>query len=200
MPCFTILKALKYPRSSSWHLAELLCYAEADTGQVVSWNGLAGVLTILPDLWNQASCIRENERKKAGLLCTQLWAGTVVELMLRWHEWDPQGLRFIWTHASPDQVLFSTGCEFRKSHALGYYLEYNLLQKCVLCVCLWCNFSFLFIYLFNVWDGTWMLIKLLSTFLIFAVSCSSLAQVAEFCILALQRRYWCRNPRRAREN
>ena len=144
------------------------------------------MLAILPDLWNWTSYIRENERKKAGLSCTQLWAGAVVELRLKWHEWDPQRLWFTWTHTSPEQVLFSTGYKFRKSHAVGYYMEYNLLQKCE---------GF-----FHVLGVTWMLIKLPSAFPIFGVSCSSLAQVAEFCLLALQWRYWCRNPMRAREN
>lgn len=76
--------------------------------------------------------------------------------------------------------------EFRKSHDVGYYLEYNLLQK--------------YEGLLPVLGITWMFIKLLSTFLIFGVSCSNLAQAAEFCLLALQWRYWWGNPRRASEN
>lgn len=132
LPYLTVSKALKYLSSSSWHVAQLLSYTEAGRGQVMQWKSWVGVLITLPGSWSWASYARKREGWAVVHMgcCAHSCAGAVVEVRLKWHEWDLLGPWLTWAHTSAEQVLFSAGYEFRKSHAVGYYLEYNLLQKC----------------------------------------------------------------------
>lgn len=179
-----LFKSTEVLRSSSWQLAELLCYAEAGEGRVMQWQGTAGVLAAFPDLLNWASCIRERERKKAWtVMHTALgWSSCWTEAEVTWTKsW---GLWFIWTHrANPvfNRIWIQEDPCCRTSLGIQSIAE----------ICLG---------FFHVLSVTWMLIKLLSACLIFGVSCSSLPRWLDSASLALRWRYWCRNPIKTREN
>lgn len=167
---------VKAPRSSSWQVAELLSWQRArKTVKELSWSAcFTAWFTKLNIL-----CWHERTLHCHAHSC----AATVVKLRLKWHKWDLQGPWLMRTQTSPEHVLFSTGYGFRKGHAVGCYLEYNLLQKCrgFFFSCVRCH------------------LDVNKTAVCFPHVWCFLQQTAVFCILAPQWMCGCRNFLRARE-